>query len=152
MRRTLAVLLFAAVPVVAAADPEPGERLVLTRRLLSPITIDGVLDDPAWQTSHACSAFVQRDPVEGATPSQRTVVRVLYDDEALYVAARPHHSAPDSIVSELSRRDAGTRSDKFYMYLDPYRDRRSGYYFALNAAGTQFDGTLYNDAWEDNSW
>jgi len=55
-------------------------------------------------------------------------------------------------VSELSRRDAGTRSDKFYMYLDPYRDRRSGYYFALNAAGTQFDGTLYNDAWEDNSW
>jgi hypothetical protein len=155
MRRIVVALLLAAIPPTATADPGPpgpGERRVLTRRLPSPIVIDGAIDDDAWQAAPACSAFVQRDPVEGATPSQRTVVRVLYDDDALYVAARLHDSAPDSVVSELSRRDAGTRSDKFYVYLDPYRDRRSGYYFAVNAAGTQFDGTLFNDAWEDNSW
>jgi len=152
MRRLIVTLLFASIPLAAIADSGPEERRVLTRRLPSPVVIDGSLTEAAWQAAPACSNFVQRDPVEGARPTQRTVVRVLYDSDALYVGARLYDSAPDSIVSELSRRDAGTRSDKFYVYLDPYHDRRSGYYFALNAAGTQFDGTLFNDAWEDNSW
>lgn len=152
MRRLIASLLFVSLPLAAGADPDPAERRVVAHRMSSPIVIDGSLADAAWQAAPACSGFVQRDPVEGAIPTQRTVVRVLYDDDALYVGARLYDSAPDSIVRELSRRDAGTRSDKFFVYLDPYRDRRSGYYFALNAAGTQFDGTLFNDAWDDNSW
>src|SRR4029453_11152573 len=94
----------------------------------------------------------QRDPNEGAPGSQRTEVRLLYDDEAIYVGARLHDARADSIVRQLVRRDAQSRSDLFMVYLDPYYDRRSGYFFGVNAAGTQFDGTLYNDAWSDNSW
>jgi hypothetical protein len=136
-----------------AATPQDAQsREVRASRLPSPVGIDGALDEPAWTAAPPCSAFIQRDPVEGATPSQRTEVRVLFDDDALYVGARLYDTAPDSIVAELSRRDGGTRSDKFLLYLDPYMDRRSGYFFALNAAGTQFDGTLYNDAWNDFSW
>src|SRR5439155_16168537 len=118
----------------------------------APLTIDGVPSEAAWLAAEPCSTFTQRDPVEGARPSQRTEVRVLFDKDALYVGARLFDTAPDSIVSELSRRDGGTRSDRFTVYLDPYFDRRSGYYFGVNPAGTQFDGTLFNDAWSDDSW
>ena len=38
------------------------------------------------------------------------------------------------------------------VFLDPYHDKRSGYYFGLNAAGTLYDGVLLNDIWDDDSW
>jgi hypothetical protein len=151
-RAVLALLGLLLAPIAAAQAPPLAPREVRVTRLSSPLSIDGVLDEAAWQTAEPCTSFSQRDPVEGARPSQRTEVRLLYDDDAFYVGARLHDSAPDSIVRELSRRDSGTRSDQFVVYLDPYHDHRSGYFFGLNAAGTQFDGTLYNDAWSDNSW
>ena len=153
MRCAVLALLPLMFVSLAAADPAPdSSHVVHAKSITSGITVDGVLNEPAWQTAPACSSFVQRDPVEGAKPSQKTVVRVLYDRDALYIGARMYDTSPDSIVSELSRRDGGTRSDRFFVYLDPYYDRRSGYYFAVNAAGTQFDGTLYNDGWSDDSW
>ena len=45
-----------------------------------------------------------------------------------------------------------TSSDLFTLYVDPYHDRRSGFFFGINAAGTLYDGVLYNDDWDDNSW
>src|SRR5437879_8754655 len=63
-----------------------------------------------------------------------------------------YDSHPDSIVARLGRRDAQTNSDGLTVYIDPYHDRRSGYYFGVNAAGTLSDGTLYNDEWDDDSW
>ncbi len=130
-----------------------GPRLEIhATRLTGPIAIDGKLSDPAWQNVPAFTTFVQRDPVEGAPPSQQTEVQLAYDDAALYIAARMLDTAPDSIVARLERRDDKPNSDLFVVYLDPYRDRRSGYYFGLDAAGTVFDGTLYNDDWQDNSW
>jgi hypothetical protein len=152
--RLLAVslLALAAGPLHAQAPPPPQPLHVHTAPTPSPITVDGLLNDAAWRTADVCSTFVQGDPVEGARPSQRTEVRVLYDQDAIYFGIRCYDTSPDSIVSELSRRDGGTRSDRFYVYLDPALDRRSGYYFAVNVAGTQYDGTLYNDAWNDDSW
>jgi len=135
-----------------AAPPPPPPKSVHAVFAPSAINVDGVLDEAAWQAAEPVTDFVQGDPAEGAPPSQRTEVRVLYDRDAIYIGARMFDSSPDSIVRELSRHDGGTRSDKFIIYLDPYRDRRSGYYFGLNAAGTQFDGTLYNDSWSDDSW
>src|SRR6266516_1166100 len=58
----------------------------------------------------------------------------------------------DSIVARLSRRDVSVAGDRFGIYLDPYHDRRSGYYFLVSAAGTMLDGTLQNDSWDDSSW
>jgi hypothetical protein len=121
-------------------------------RLNSPVAVDGVLSEPVWQDGNAFTAMVQRDPVEGAAPSQRTEVRIAYDDEAIYVGARLFDTAPDSIVARLARRDASIASDRFAVYLDPHHDRRSGYYFMVNAAGTLYDGTLSNDVEDDASW
>ncbi len=118
----------------------------------APIHIDGLLDEPAWVAADGTDAFTQSDPIEGAAPTERTEVSVLYDEEAVYVAARMYDSAPDSIVARLGRRDAELESDRFVVFLDPYLDRRSGYYFGLNAAGTLYDGVLLNDDWDESDW
>lgn len=116
------------------------------------ITLDGELDDPAWREAPAFSQFLQKDPVQGASPSERTMVRVLYDDEAIYIGAHLYDSSPDSIVARLGRRDAQLESDNFMVFLDPYNDGRSGYYFGVNAAGTMYDGVLLNDDWDNSDW
>ncbi len=124
---------------------------IVAVRAQGTITIDGILSEPEWQRP-GLTTFTQRLPNEGAAPSQKTEVWLTYDDEALYVAARMYDSAPDSIIQILGRRDVDLTADWFQFDIDPYHDRRSGFYFALSAAGTLQDGTLYNDEWNDNSW
>jgi hypothetical protein len=125
---------------------------VRAARLSSPITVDGVLDEPAWQGQTGVETFTQRDPTEGIAPTERTRVYLVYDDAALYVGAHLYDSAPDSVIARLARRDVSISSDMFTVFLDPYHDRRSGFFFAVNAAGTLYDGVLYNDEWDDNNW
>ena len=95
----------------------PARLEVHAVRLSAPVTIDGDLSDPGWQNIPAFTTFVQRDPVEGGAPSQRTEVQVAFDDAALYIAATMTDGAPDSIVARLSRRDDKPNSDLFGLYL-----------------------------------
>ncbi len=133
------------------AGEETSKMTLTAVKITETITIDGSLQEAAWHRPGE-THFTQRDPVEGAPPSERTEVWIAYDDAFLYVAARMYDSSPDSLLVRLSRRDGSWNSDGIGFYVDPYYDRRTGYYFALNAAGTLFDGTLYNDDWDDNSW
>jgi len=121
-------------------------------RLTGEIKIDGMLSENAWKNASAISNFTQREPIEGSPPSQITKVYIGYDDNALYFGARLYDSAPDSIIARLDRRDAGFDSDMFGIFIDPYLDRRSGYYFGMNAAGAIVDGVMMNDDWDDDSW
>lgn len=121
-------------------------------KLTNSIIIDGDLNDAEWKKSHVISGFKQRDPKEGEDASEKTEVIILYDEEAIYIGAMMYDSGPDSIVARLARRDDYVEADKFIVYLDPHNDKRSGYYFALNAAGSYSDGILYNDEWSDNTW
>ena len=148
----LGVLLLQ-MPYARADDPAASARIeVHAVRLTGPLSIDGRLDEAAWQDAPVFSLFAQRDPVEGGSPSMRTEVRVAFDDEALYIGARMFDPSPDSIVVRLGRRDVVQNADLFQLYLDPYCDRRSGFYFGLDPAGTLYDGILYNDDWSDDSW
>jgi Domain of unknown function (DUF5916) len=121
-------------------------------RLDSPVVIDGILSEPFWKDENAVTTFTQSDPVEGASPSERTVVDVGFDDQAIYIGARMYDSQPPLIEARLARKDVEVTSDRFIFFIDSYHDRRTGFYFGLNAAGTQYDGTLMNDTWDDNSW
>ncbi|HMD13813.1 MAG TPA: DUF5916 domain-containing protein, partial [Bacteroidota bacterium] len=120
-------------------------------RATEPITIDGVLSEQEWQRP-GISQFTQRDPLEGTSPTQKTEVWVAYDDVSLYIAARMYDTHPDSIVSRIGRRDASLTSDWFYVGIDSYHDKLTGFYFGVYAGGTMVDGTLYNDSWDDNTW
>jgi len=121
-------------------------------KLVQPVEIDGKVDEQVWSTTNGFNNFIQRDPDEGAPPSERTNIKLAYDENFLYLAAIMYDSAPDSIMARLTRRDESVDSDDIILCLDPYNDKRSGYYFGLNAAGTQLDGVLYNDSWDDDSW
>jgi hypothetical protein len=147
-------LLLAAVhtPAVLVDSPVTAPLQVRAIRLPRPMTIDGFLTEPLWQTAERVTGFLQRDPKEGEAASESTVVYIAYDDAALYIAARLYDSHADSIVARLARRDQETSSDRFTVYIDPYHDKRSGFYFGITAAGTLHDGTLFNDEWDDNSW
>ncbi|MEO8635127.1 MAG: DUF5916 domain-containing protein [Gemmatimonadales bacterium] len=156
MLLTLSAVFGTALLQIAAVQglptPPAGGAGVRAVRAAAPVTVDGALQDPAWATAQVVSGFRQRDPEEGAAPTEPTEVRVLYDDVALYVGARLFDAHPDSIIARLARRDNGVTSDAFVLFLDPYHDRRTGYFFGVNAAGSLFDGTLLNDDWDDDTW
>ena len=120
-------------------------------RVTEPIKIDGVLSESEWQGS-GITSFTQRNPDEGAKPTQTTEVWVAYDDAALYVAARMYDTSPDSIVSRIGRRDADLISDWIYVGIDAYHDRQTAYFFGVNPGGSIQDGSFYNDEQSDNTW
>lgn len=138
-----------------AAAPSPAgptaPAAVHAVRLTGAVKVDGVLDEAAWQ-GPGVDHFTQREPQQDSAPTERTEVWVAFDDQALYVAARMYDSHPDSVKAVLARRDRWAESDRFNVWIDSYNDDRSGFYFGLNAAGTQYDGTMYNDEWDDDSW
>jgi hypothetical protein len=116
------------------------------------IAVDGHIDEPAWQEARPAADFWQRMPQEGQTPTYGTEVRVLYDDEAIYVAVRAEDREPGLISSLLTRYDEWTSADWIVVGLDTYRDRRTAFQFAVNAGGTKFDELLYDDTRNDSSW
>ncbi|MBP2647937.1 MAG: putative rane associated hydrolase [Gemmatimonadetes bacterium] len=155
----VAVLLQVALvasPQGGGAPPDPAASAdalnVHAVRASEPVRIDGVLDDSVWSRATPVSGFLQREPKEGAPATERTDVRVVFDNGAVYIGAEMFDAAPDSITGQLARRDNFVTADRFWVFLDTYRDKRTGFYFALNASGVQYDGTLLNDDWDDNTW
>jgi hypothetical protein len=116
------------------------------------IAIDGRIDDPAWDRSGVAKGFVQREPVEGDPATRDTEVRILFSDEAMYVAARMWDEDPSDIARQLVRRDSRGNFDWFGLHIDPNLDRRSGYGFEVSAAGQQRDAYYFNDESEDEAW
>src|SRR4029453_11827178 len=98
------------------------------------IHLDGKLDEPAWAEAPSADVFPQVDPLEGQPASQKTEVRVVYDDDALYVGARLHDSG--RITARLGRRDMPLGdSDWFGVMIDSYHDHRTAFGFDVNPAG-----------------
>ena len=126
--------------------------IIYAEKVNHPLVIDGMLTETCWSGTNGFKDFIQRDPVEGAAPTEKTEIKLAYDVNSLYLAAKMYDSSPDSIMVRLTRRDDWTDCDNIMLCLDPYNDKRSGYYFALNAAGTQLDGVFYNDSWDDGTW
>src|SRR5258706_8688809 len=141
---TISLCLFLAAvypPAVPVDSPITAPQQLRAVRLARPLTIDGYLLEPMWQTAERISGFVQRDPKEGEAASESTVVYIAYDDAALYIAARLYDSRPDSIVARLARRDQGTSSDRFQVFIDPYHDKRSGFYFGIDRKSTRLNSS-----------
>jgi hypothetical protein len=132
--------------------PTPAPKVVKAVRATEPIVLDGRLDEAVWKTAPAATGFTQNDPQDGSPATEPTDVWVAYDDHALYVAAFCRDSEPAKIRKRLGRRDSQTDSDWFAVAVDPYFDRRSGYVFVANPAGSITDAVLSNDVNEDDSW
>ncbi len=114
--------------------------------------LDGREDDDVWRLAPALDGFRQFAPVEDGDTDFRTVAKVAYDDENLYVLVRAYDAHPDSIVSLLSRRDVRTASEWIKVVVDGYHDRRTGFQFMVNPAGVKRDASIFDDINEDVSW
>jgi hypothetical protein len=120
------------------------------QRITEPITIDGRLDEAVWEGAPAVTEFTQIVPNEGGPASQRTEVRFLYDDDAIYVGARLHDTG--EIRGRLGRRDMSMGdSDWLTVIFDSYHDHRTAYGFEINPAGVRRDQSRAGGR-EDSSW
>ena len=144
---TLYLLLVGAMsslPSASVAQSFDPRHLHAVRVEDAPV-IDGRLDEAIWAAAEPIGGFLQRDPVEGEPASEDTIIRVAYDEDALYIAARLFDRQPSAIVRQLSRRDVVVEADALDVYLDPHHDHLTGAQFGVSAAGVQRDALIYND-------
>ena len=111
--------------------------------ITEPLKVDGRLDEEVWQRGRVIEGFSQREPRQGDPVSERTLVRILTDKDALYVGAWLYDRTPDAIVPGEKIRDALlTNSDYFGIILDTYHDRQNGFIFATTPSGIEYDGQV----------
>jgi hypothetical protein len=118
----------------------------------SEIQLDGIVTESAWLSAPVATEFTQRFPEDNAKSTQKTEVRILYGEDAIYVGFIAYDTAPDSILAPLFRRDGTQSSDWVYVSFDSYNDRRTAFSFAVNPRGVQKDILYYNDNQEDELW
>ncbi|HLF10484.1 MAG TPA: carbohydrate binding family 9 domain-containing protein [Gammaproteobacteria bacterium] len=132
---------------------DPGQKSVRMVRTATPPVIDGRLDDAAWANAALVDDLHQTAPVEYAEPEERTEIYLLYDDDALYIGARLYDNDPENITAQnLRQNDSIAQDDRFYVTLDPFYTRRSGYFFGVNPNGVRNDGLYQNVADFYSAW
>ena len=121
-------------------------------RIHEAIRLDGRFDEPAWRAAPPIGPLRQREPVQEAEASESTEIRLVYDDEALYIAVECRDGTPRGIVATQLTRDAQLDVDDYVMILlDPFFDHRNGFFFQVNPSGARSDGQVSNNAEELNS-
>jgi hypothetical protein len=120
--------------------------------LVGDLRIDGSLDESAWAAGTPADRFTQREPKEGQPATERTEVRVLIGDRALYVGARLYDREPQKIQRRLVRRDEELESDFVAILLDPHHDHVTGVVFRVAASGSINDETIATSGDRDRSW
>ena len=111
----------------------------------TPPRIDGRLDDEVWRNAQLIDDMVQNDPDNMKPPTERTSVKVLYDDRSVYVGVVNYMRDPAKITTALGRRDTAPRSDSIKITFDPRHDHLTAYTFDSNPSGVQGDMTWFDD-------
>ena len=144
----------AATIATSATDPaKPApKRQLQAVRISTPLKLDGLLDEAVWQTAPVAGQFTELEPTPGRAEKHATEVRILYDDDAIYVGAIMHDVSQDSILRELSQRDNIGNSDFFGVVFDTYHDKLNGYEFIVTSGGVQRDARLSPANGEDDNW
>jgi hypothetical protein len=127
--------------MVAQDRPE----VVATRTELT-IKVDGLLDEPVWATIKPITEFVQRLPLDGGEPTEKSEMRILYDNNNLYFGFTFFDSDPEKVRATILNRGGWIhRDDKLEIALDTYHDRRNAYLFEMNPLGTQDDALITDE-------
>jgi hypothetical protein len=109
-------------------------------------TIDGRLDDETWPVAPVISDFVQHEPFEGRPATERTEIRILYDENAIYVGAWMFDRNVGGILTGENRRDANLRdADALLLVFDTFLDRQNAYVFGTTPVGIEYDGQVTKD-------
>ena len=137
---TFYVLTLAPVSLVADDD---ARRVAQAVQVNEPPLIDGVVDEDIWLVAPALTDFIQAEPNEGEPATEKTVVRLLYDSQNIYVGVICYDRDPSGIVVTDSRRDSSLADmDSFQVIFDTFQDRQNGFVFGTNPAGIEYDAQV----------
>lgn len=133
------------------------QKVARATRIQTAPLIDGVVDEIQWSKAQPVVDFLQIDPLDLASPSEKTEVRILYDDENLYIAFKNYDAQPGEITGRMTRRDDwqmgfNYNSDWVGVGFDSQNDDQTGYLFNINAAGVKLDVFVSKDREYDLSW
>ena len=152
------VMLVATLPLRAQRGPTPIDVGTAPRpealaiRASTEIVLDGVLDEGAWMGAQVISDFTQSQPDEGMPVTESTEVRILYDDEYLYIGVEMWDRQPDRIVIPSLEQDFQSgNSDIFGITLDTFLDRRNAFMFLVNAKGAVKEAQDFDDSRQENA-
>src|SRR5438132_7018462 len=140
-------------PVKPAQLPSQssGQRRIQAVRIAEALKIDGLLDEAAWSLAQPATDFLQQQPTEGAPSSERTEVRVLFNDKSIYFGIRALDSDAKHINARELVRDADfSNDDTVAIVLDTYHDRRNAFRFIVNPLGTQQDALITDEGRDIN--
>ncbi|MFV8321363.1 DUF5916 domain-containing protein [Flavobacterium sp. LB3P21] len=130
------------------------KKVLQTKFISEKIEIDGKLDENTWQTASIANDFIMFDPDNGkAIPeNKRTEVKVLYDNDAIYIGAIMYDDNPEKILREITQRDNFGTSDLFGVFINGFNDGQQDFQFFVNAADGQADCITTDTNGEDYSW
>ena len=147
---TFLLLLLFLQPILMGQDTPDGQQhgknWLDLRDSGGPLVLDGKLDEEAWSRADKANVFTQRDPDEGMPATEKTQVRVLYDNENLYFGVQCWDSQAERILATELRRDNNfNNDDSFSIILDAFHDHRSAFLFRINPRGAQYDALITDE-------
>lgn len=137
-----------AQPSAPADDDDDGVTpLAQAVRVSEAPVLDGdVMNEAVWQNAPVIEGFWQTTPHEGEPATERTVVRVMFTDETLYLGVVCYTADPEKIIVTESRRDGALQNiDSFQFVLDTYKDTQNGFVFGTSPAGIEYDAQISNE-------
>ena len=141
------------IALLLAVSLQTQAQKVYTAEFISePPVIDGIFTDKAWEKAEWINEFTQRSPVEGNKPSQKTIIKIFYDNNFIYIGIRAFDTEPEKIERQLSRRD-DMDGDFVMVAFDSYHDKRTAFEFGVSASGVKSDAVISNDGSNsDDNW
>ncbi len=123
------------------------------KKASSPISVDGKPDDNAWKETDEAANFFMITPMDTSKATVSTSVRMCYDDKNIYLLAICYKKLTGPYMVESLRRDfIFGKNDNFLVFIDPFDDQTNGFSFGSNAAGAQWDGTMFDGGKVDLNW
>ena len=146
-------LLSSALWLGFSTASEASPRTAALVRTDTALVIDGVLDEPAWSEGVLLEPMIQTLPIEGAAPTERTEIRLLYDRDFLYLGIRMYDSDPGALIAKQMVYDADmTSDDRINLSFDTFNDHRNAYFFQINPAGTRSEALIENNRTFRRDW
>lgn len=150
-KRSLNSFLFIFLFISMVCQQAYSQKIYQAARISSNITCDGRLDEDDWLGREAMGDFIQNNPIPGAKATLKSEVKILYDDDAIYIGAKLYDNEPSNILKELTIRDQSGNADRFGISFDTYADGINAFNFEVSASGVQVDRRITADD-EDRNW
>jgi hypothetical protein len=152
-KSSLLLFIFLIVYSNLSAQKKNSNYVVHIHKTSSPLIIDGIDNDEAWQQAETVNNFFMVLPMDTSFANVKTDVKVAYDEHNFYLLAICYNSLRGPNMVESLRRDFNfTNNDNFLVFIDPFEDQTTGFSFGANANGAQWDGTMYEGGKVDLNW